>query len=147
MNTSSRKSCLKSVQVFPSGHRGTGNGVAIGLNRIMGIVSAVVGEAADVSYHFPCRILSITLFAIDIDPHTRPQLLFPFSYVLHYISSWLLWLVHFPSSRTADEAANSIMHAEVHMRPGFFFSPLFAFALPLSQEQQSLPFSAACPWA
>jgi hypothetical protein len=113
----------------------------------MGIVSAVVGEAADVSYHFPCRILSITLFAIDIDPHTRPQLLFPFSYVLHYISSWLLWLVHFPSSRTADEAANSIMHAEVNMRPGFFFSPLFAFALPLSLEQQSLPFSAACPWA
>ncbi|KAJ5161381.1 hypothetical protein N7492_006773 [Penicillium capsulatum] len=36
-------------EVFPSGHRGTGNGVAIGLNRIMGIVSAVVGQAADAS--------------------------------------------------------------------------------------------------
>lgn len=36
-------------QVFPSAHRGTGNGVAIGLNRIMGIVSAVVAEAANVS--------------------------------------------------------------------------------------------------
>lgn len=38
-------------QVFPSAHRGTGNGVAIGLNRIMGIVSAVVGQAANVSAH------------------------------------------------------------------------------------------------
>lgn len=36
-------------QVFPSAHRGTGNGVAIGMNRIMGIISAVVGEAANVS--------------------------------------------------------------------------------------------------
>lgn len=36
-------------QVFPSAHRGTGNGVAIGLNRIMGIISAVVGEVANVS--------------------------------------------------------------------------------------------------
>lgn len=41
-------------QVFPSGHRGTGNGVAIGLNRIMGIVSAVVGEAANVSPSILC---------------------------------------------------------------------------------------------
>lgn len=35
-------------EVFPSAHRGTGNGVAIGLNRIMGIVSAIVGKYADV---------------------------------------------------------------------------------------------------
>lgn len=40
--------------MFPSAHRGTGNGVAIGLNRIMGIVSAVVGQAANVgAYKFP----------------------------------------------------------------------------------------------
>lgn len=36
-------------QVFPSAHRGTGNGVAIGFNRIMGIVSAVVAAFANVS--------------------------------------------------------------------------------------------------
>lgn len=36
-------------EIFPSAHRGTGNGVAIGLNRIMGIVSAIVGKYADVS--------------------------------------------------------------------------------------------------
>jgi hypothetical protein len=35
-------------EVFPSAHRGTGNGIAIGFNRIMGIVSAVVGKAANV---------------------------------------------------------------------------------------------------
>lgn len=40
---------LTFCQVLPSGHRGTGNGVAIGLNRIMGIISAVVGDAANVS--------------------------------------------------------------------------------------------------
>lgn len=37
-----------SPEVFPSAHRGTGNGVAIAFNRIMGIVSAVVGKAANV---------------------------------------------------------------------------------------------------
>jgi hypothetical protein len=37
-----------SPEVFPSAHRGTGNGIAIGFNRIMGIVSAVVGKAANV---------------------------------------------------------------------------------------------------
>jgi hypothetical protein len=39
-------------QVFPSAHRGTGNGVAIGFNRIMGIVSAVVAAFANVSLLF-----------------------------------------------------------------------------------------------
>lgn len=37
-------------EVFPSAHRGTGNGVAIGFNRIMGIVSAIVAYYADVSF-------------------------------------------------------------------------------------------------
>lgn len=48
-------------EVFPSGHRGTGNGVAIGLNRIMGIVSAVVGEAADVGYLSNLVLAELTL--------------------------------------------------------------------------------------
>lgn len=29
-------------EVLPSAHRGTGNGIAIGLNRVMGIISAVI---------------------------------------------------------------------------------------------------------
>lgn len=29
-------------EVLPSAHRGTGNGISIGLNRIMGIMSAVI---------------------------------------------------------------------------------------------------------
>lgn len=36
-------------EVLPSAHRGTGNGIAIGLNRIMGILSAVIATVADVS--------------------------------------------------------------------------------------------------
>ena len=35
-------------EVLPSAHRATGNGIAIGFNRIMGIVSAVVATAANV---------------------------------------------------------------------------------------------------
>ena len=29
-------------EVLPSAHRGTGNGISIGFNRLMGIMSAVV---------------------------------------------------------------------------------------------------------
>jgi hypothetical protein len=36
-------------EVLPSAHRGTGNGIAIGWNRIMGIMSAVIATVADVS--------------------------------------------------------------------------------------------------
>ena len=35
-------------EVLPSAHRGTGNGIAIGWNRIMGILSAVIATVADV---------------------------------------------------------------------------------------------------
>ena len=36
-------------EVLPSAHLGTGNGIAIGWNRIMGILSAVIATVADVS--------------------------------------------------------------------------------------------------
>lgn len=36
-------------EVLPSAHRGTGNGIAIGFNRIMGIMSAIVATYANVS--------------------------------------------------------------------------------------------------
>ncbi|KAL4862502.1 hypothetical protein BDV12DRAFT_178751 [Aspergillus spectabilis] len=43
-------------EVLPSAHRGTGNGIAIGLNRVMGIVSAVVGREADTTTSVPIYI-------------------------------------------------------------------------------------------
>jgi hypothetical protein len=36
-------------EVLPSAHRGTGNGIAIGLNRVMGILSAVIATVSNVS--------------------------------------------------------------------------------------------------
>ena len=32
-------------EVLPSAHRTTGNGIAVGCNRIMGIISAVIGKS------------------------------------------------------------------------------------------------------
>ncbi|KAF2755211.1 membrane transporter [Pseudovirgaria hyperparasitica] len=34
-------------EVLPSAHRGTGNGFAVGFNRVMGILSAIIAEEAD----------------------------------------------------------------------------------------------------
>ncbi|KAJ5115681.1 hypothetical protein N7456_000029 [Penicillium angulare] len=53
-------------EVFPSAHRGTGNGVAIGLNRIMGIVSAVVGEAANTNTPVPIYICACLYIVMAI---------------------------------------------------------------------------------
>ncbi|KAJ5513117.1 Major facilitator superfamily domain general substrate transporter [Penicillium fimorum] len=65
-------------EVFPSAHRGTGNGVAIGLNRIMGIVSAVVGQAANTSTPVPIYIcaalyivMAIVAGALPFEPYGR----------------------------------------------------------------------------
>ncbi|PNS20636.1 hypothetical protein CAC42_363 [Sphaceloma murrayae] len=43
-------------EVLPSAHRGTGNGIAIGINRIMGILSAVIATFADTSTSVPIYI-------------------------------------------------------------------------------------------
>ena len=40
-------------EVLPSAHRGTGNGIAIGCNRIMGILSAVIATVANVRCSLP----------------------------------------------------------------------------------------------
>jgi MFS family permease len=40
-------------EVLPSAHRGTGNGLAVSGNRIMGILSAVIATVADVSHPLP----------------------------------------------------------------------------------------------
>ncbi|KAH8677649.1 major facilitator superfamily domain-containing protein [Xylariales sp. PMI_506] len=49
-------------EVLPSAHRATGNGVAVACNRIMGIISAVVGATADTSTSAPIYVCA-ALFA------------------------------------------------------------------------------------
>ncbi|KAF4552429.1 MFS-type transporter-like protein 4 [Elsinoe fawcettii] len=65
-------------EVLPSAHRGTGNGIAIGLNRIMGIMSAVVATFADTSTAVPifiCAalyiIMAIVAAAFPFEPMGR----------------------------------------------------------------------------
>ncbi|KAL4801862.1 major facilitator superfamily domain-containing protein [Aspergillus unguis] len=53
-------------EVLPSAHRGTGNGIAIGLNRVMGIVSAVVGREADTSTSVPLYICAALYIVMAI---------------------------------------------------------------------------------
>ncbi|KAI8937625.1 hypothetical protein NX059_005334 [Plenodomus lindquistii] len=54
-------------EVLPSAHRGTGNGIAIGWNRVMGIMSAVIATYADTGSAVPiyiCAALYIFMAAI-----------------------------------------------------------------------------------
>ncbi|KAJ6783628.1 hypothetical protein PWT90_04481 [Aphanocladium album] len=59
-------------EVLPSAHRGTGNGVAVALNRIMGIISAVIGTVADTSTSAPLYVCAgifiLTAFISAIFP-------------------------------------------------------------------------------
>ncbi|RMY25559.1 hypothetical protein D0867_00646 [Hortaea werneckii] len=51
-------------EVLPSAHRGTGNGISIALNRVMGILSAVIATYADTSTPVPiylCAALYIVM--------------------------------------------------------------------------------------
>lgn len=54
-------------EVLPSAHRGTGNGISIGLNRIMGIVSAGVATGANTATPVPiyiCAALYIVMAGV-----------------------------------------------------------------------------------
>jgi hypothetical protein len=51
-------------EVLPSAHRGTGNGIAIGWNRVMGILSAVIATVADVSLLSPFSLVNLSLSSI-----------------------------------------------------------------------------------
>ncbi|KAF2192737.1 MFS general substrate transporter [Zopfia rhizophila CBS 207.26] len=54
-------------EVLPSAHRGTGNGIAIGWNRVMGILSAVIATVADTTTPVPiyiCAALYIVMAGI-----------------------------------------------------------------------------------
>ncbi|KAF4334943.1 synaptic vesicle transporter SV2 [Fusarium beomiforme] len=51
------------AEVFPSAHRTTGNGIAVSLNRIMGLLSAVIAVTADTTTVAPLYI-SAALFIV-----------------------------------------------------------------------------------
>jgi MFS family permease len=55
-------------EVLPSAHRGTGNGISVACNRIMGIMSAIIATYADTSTPAPlwiCGALFIGLAGIS----------------------------------------------------------------------------------
>ncbi|KAI5863559.1 MFS general substrate transporter [Durotheca rogersii] len=51
-------------EVLPSAHRATGNGIAVGCNRIMGIISAVVASFADTGSVVPIYICAALFLAM-----------------------------------------------------------------------------------
>ena len=53
-------------EVLPSAHRGTGNGIAVACNRVMGIISAVVGTTADTSTSVPIYICAALFGAMGV---------------------------------------------------------------------------------
>lgn len=53
-------------EVLPSAHRGTGNGISIGLNRIMGIVSAGVATGANTATAVPIYICAALYIVMAI---------------------------------------------------------------------------------
>lgn len=80
-------------EVLPSAHRGTGNGIAIGWNRIMGILSAVIATVADVSFLLP--LPTRTTNAND----TRPRRPCPSTSAQRCTFSWRRSRPSSPSSR------------------------------------------------
>jgi MFS family permease len=49
------------VEILPSAHRGTGNGIAVGLNRLMGMVSALIGAFTSTSSSVPIYVCAALL--------------------------------------------------------------------------------------
>ncbi|KAI1855237.1 hypothetical protein JX266_000102 [Neoarthrinium moseri] len=65
-------------EVLPSAHRATGNGIAVACNRIMGIISAVVGTTADTSTSAPIYVcaalfigMAVVSAAFPFEPYGR----------------------------------------------------------------------------
>ncbi|KAF4943570.1 hypothetical protein FGADI_13328 [Fusarium gaditjirri] len=54
------------AEVFPSAHRTTGNGIAVSLNRIMGLLSAVIAVTADTTTIAPLYISGALFFVMAI---------------------------------------------------------------------------------
>jgi MFS family permease len=49
------------VEVLPSAHRGTGNGIAVAFNRLMGTMSAIIGTFASTSSDVPIYVCAALL--------------------------------------------------------------------------------------
>ncbi|KAJ5733886.1 membrane transporter [Penicillium malachiteum] len=49
------------VEVLPSAHRGTGNGIAVALNRLMGMVSALIGAFTSTASSVPIYVCAALL--------------------------------------------------------------------------------------
>lgn len=66
------------VEVLPSAHRATGNGIAVAFNRIMGIMSAVIATYANTDTPVPIYIcaalyvvMSMVAIAFPFEPYGR----------------------------------------------------------------------------
>lgn len=86
-------------EVLPSAHRGTGNGIAIGINRIMGIMSAVIATYANVSE--PLFVCTCVFLANGTN---RRKQLCQFTFARLCTHSWLLSRQSCPLSQWAAEA-------------------------------------------
>jgi hypothetical protein len=49
------------VEILPSAHRGTGNGIAVAFNRLMGMVSALIGAFTSTSSSVPIYVCAALL--------------------------------------------------------------------------------------
>jgi hypothetical protein len=49
------------VEVLPSAHRGTGNGIAVALNRLMGTCSALIGAFTSTASSVPIYVCAVLL--------------------------------------------------------------------------------------
>lgn len=60
------------AEIFPSAHRATGTGIAVGLNRIMGMVSAVIAAEAGADTPAPLYVCAALFFLIAVVSATFP---------------------------------------------------------------------------
>lgn len=54
------------AEVLPSAHRTTGNGVSVGCNRIMGLLSAVIAQVGDTTTTTPLYICAAVFIIMSI---------------------------------------------------------------------------------
>lgn len=54
------------AETFPSAHRTTGNGVAVALNRVMGLLSAVISVTADSTTSTPLYVAAAIFIILAI---------------------------------------------------------------------------------
>lgn len=66
------------VEVLPSAHRATGNGIMVAFNRLMGIISAVIATSADTNTPVPVFIcaalygaLALIAVAFPFEPYGK----------------------------------------------------------------------------